>query len=602
MWLRRVVVVGVFPFLCGALQSGTALAAAPRSAPTITGLAATPASVTTLNGGSTISASVTHASSCTLSAKPAVVSGSGTFTCSKTTPVSQTLKFPENTSSTLVFYKITLKASGAGGTTNEAKQTIKVSVAPGAGELSPPLSGIEAVVGDGSGFTFCALLASGTVDCWGDGSEGELGNGVTDTQSSMPVQVEGVRGIGTLSSVASLTGDNETFCALLTSGGIDCWGAGIDGELGNGSFTPRATPVPVVGVGGTGTLRHAASLTGTDGTLCALHTSGKVDCWGDGFFGQLGNGIFYTKPDLGSATPVHVGGVGGTGTLSGVTSLTGHSNSVCAVLTSGGVDCWGSGYLGQLGNGATTTKATPVHVGGVGGTGTLSGVTSLTDGFDFYCALLTSGGVDCWGRGDEGELGDGSFSGSDTPVQVKGVGGTSTLGGVASLTGDFDSYCGLLTSGGVDCWGYGFNGQLGDARFYSTGSEGSDTPVQVKDVGGTGILGGVTSLTEGTYDYCALLVSGELDCWGYGIDGELGDGVVYGTSPFGRNTPDQVEGVAGIGTLSGVASLTGGEGSDTFCALLTSSGADCWGLNDSGQVGSGSDAEHIVTPVQVVSY
>ncbi len=424
---------------------------------------------------------MTHASSCTLSAKPTVLSGSGTFTCSETTPVFQTLKFPENTSSTAVFYKITLKASGAGGTANEATQTIKVSVAPGAGGL-PPLSGVKAVVGDGTGFTFCALLASGGVDCWGDGSDGQLGNGATDTESAWPVQVEGVGGTGILSGVTSLTGDNETFCALLTSDGIDCWGAGIDGELGNGSFTTSATPVQVEGVGGTGTLSRVASLTGTDGTLCALLTSGKVDCWGDGFFGQLGNGIFYTKPDLGSATPVHVKGVGGTGIL--------------------------------------------------------SGVTSVTDGFDFFCALLTSGGVDCWGRGDDGELGNGSFTGSDTPVRVEGVGGSGNLGGVASLT-------------------------------------------------------------EATDDYCALLTSGGLDCWGYGIDGELGDEVIYGASPIGRNTPDQVAGVGGIGTLSGVASLTGGEGSDTFCALFTSSGVDCWGLNNFGQVGSGSAAEQIVTPVQV---
>jgi hypothetical protein len=120
-------------------------------------------------------------------------------------------------------------------------------------------------------------------------------------------------------------------------------------------------------------------------------------------------------------------------------------------------------------------------------------------------------------------------------------------------------------------------------------------------VGGTVILGGVASLTEATDDYCAFRTSGRVDCWGYGIDGQLGDGVIYGTSPFGRNTPDRVVGVGGIGTLSGVSSLTGGEASDTFCALLTSSGVDCWGLNDSGQVGNGSAAEQIATPNQVVS-
>jgi len=118
-------------------------------------------------------------------------------------------------------------------------------------------------------------------------------------------------------------------------------------------------------------------------------------------------------------------------------------------------------------------------VEGVGGTGTLTGVASLTsDTIGTYCALLTSGGVDCWGWGEDGELGNGTFDttspyGTATPVQVEGVGG-GTLTGVTSVTGEVETYCATLASGGVDCWGYNDDGELGNGTV-----SGSATPVPV---------------------------------------------------------------------------------------------------------------------------
>jgi alpha-tubulin suppressor-like RCC1 family protein len=118
--------------------------------------------------------------------------------------------------------------------------------------------------------------------------------------------------------------------------------------------------VAVDDVGGTGTLSDATSLVGGTEGYCAVTTSSGVDCWGYGVDGNLGDGIFYTTGNEGSATPVAVDGVGGSGTLSGATNLVG---GYCAVITPSGVDCWGYGQLGQLGDGAFTNSATPVEVG-----------------------------------------------------------------------------------------------------------------------------------------------------------------------------------------------------------------------------------------------
>ncbi len=407
--------------------------------------------------------------------------------------------------------------------------------------------------------------------------------------------------------VASLASFGYGSCALLTSGRVDCWGAGFFGQLGNGTFyrtghTANPTPVQVKGVGGTGTLSGVSSLTGdwTDSTCAVLDSSG-VDCWGFGDEGQLGNGTFNV-----SAIPVRVEGVGGTGTLTGVARLvTDRGGTYCALLDSSGVDCWGSGGSGALGNGTFSSSATPIPVEGVGGTGTLTGVASLaSDGGSSYCALLESGAVDCWGWGDDGELGNGTFStaannhGSATPVQVEGVGGTGTLTGVRSLASDGSGFCAILASGGADCWGFGIGGELGNGTFYPrTGNDGSATPVQVEGVGGTGTLTGVRSLLSGTTGYCAILGSSGVDCWGDNFDGGLGNGTFSSSA-----TPVQVEGVNGTGKLAGVRSLASVP--DGVCAVLGSGGVDCWGLGHDGQLGNGrfpngNDNYGSDTPVQV---
>jgi alpha-tubulin suppressor-like RCC1 family protein len=284
--------------------------------------------------------------------------------------------------------------------------------------------------------------------------------------------------------------------------------------------------------------------------------SGQVDCWGYGAFGELGDGAFYTSSPYGSGTPVAVAGVGGVGTLTGVSLAADGQHTFCALLASDGVDCCGSGLFGELGDGTFYTtgndgSAVPVAVEDVGGTGTLSGVASvITDGESSFCALLTTAGVDCWGSGYYGELGDGTFydgdtyptSGSATPVAVEGIGGIGTLSGVASIAAadGNDSLCALPT-GGVDCWGGGFYGQLGDGVFYNTREAGSATPVAVEGVGGVGALSRVISLPTGMFSqsFCSLVSTGGVDCWGWGRLGQLGNGVVDTLGNQGSATPVQ---------------------------------------------------------------
>jgi alpha-tubulin suppressor-like RCC1 family protein len=312
-----------------------------------------------------------------------------------------------------------------------------------------------------------------------------------------------------------------------------------------------------------------------------------VDCWGYGPDGELGDGQFYSSSPFGSATPVQVVDVDGSGALSGVSSVTGGEDGYCALLGSGAVDCWGGG-----------TTATPVEMAGVGGNGVLSDVSSVTsDATGGYCALLATGGVVCWGSGANGELGNGQFSDSATPVQVQAVSGNGALSAVSSMTSDQDGFCALLASGAVDCWGNGTYGILGDGQFSD-----SATPVQVEGIAGTGLLHHVSGLTSDGNGFCAQLNSNEVECWGAGPDGDLGNSKFYAGKAMGSATPVQVDGVSGVGVLSGVASVMGS--GDGYCAQLASSEVDCWGAGDSGKLGNGqfysTDPPGSATPVEVL--
>ena len=222
------------------------------------------------------------------------------------------------------------------------------------------------------------------------------------------------------------------------------------------------------------------SLMGAPGNYCAILTSGGVDCWGSNPYGELGDGSS-TGPDscdygeACSTTPAPVG--------ISATRVVSRGSSTCAILTSGGVDCWGAGALGNgtsggpdaCYQGAVPCSTTPVSVG--------ISATSLSTSGSSYCAILTSGPVDCWGSNYNGELGIGSADGPETCGAVPyalpcSTTPASTGVSAVSVDSDGESYCAILTSGAADCWGDNFNGELGDNTTMN-----SDVPVPVIGIG-----------------------------------------------------------------------------------------------------------------------
>jgi alpha-tubulin suppressor-like RCC1 family protein len=290
-----------------------------------------------------------------------------------------------------------------------------------------------------------------------------------------------------------------------------------------------------------------------------------------------------------SNVPVQVVGVGGTGLLSGVTTIAADDSCDCAVTTTGAVYCWGYNSQGELGNNSTTDSNVPVQVVGVGGTGLLSGIETIAAWAGHTCAVTATGAVYCWGSNLFGQLGiNSTVAFSNVPVQVVGVGGTGLLSGVTAIRAGGYHTCAVTTTGAVDCWGWNYGGALGN----NSTVELSEFPVQVVGVGGTGLLSGIATIAAaGGSHPCALTTTGAVDCWGRG---ELGN-----NSTTDSNVPVQVVGVGGTGLLSGIATIASG-GYHT-CAGTTTGGIFCWGNNEMGQLGNNSTTNSLV-PVEVTGF
>jgi hypothetical protein len=242
------------------------------------------------------------------------------------------------------------------------------------------------------------------------------------------------------------------------------------------------------------------------------------------------------------------------------------------MTSAGGVMCWGDNDYGQLGDGTTADRMTPVIVSGL-----TSGVVALSAGGSHTCALTTGAGMKCWGRNGEGQLGDVTTADRPTPVDVFGL----TSGVVAVAAGTIHT-CAVTSAGGVKCWGFNPEGQLGDGT-----KRNRMTPVDV-----SGLTSGVVALSAGTSHTCVLTGAGGVKCWGRNADGNLGDGTADG---YGRTTPVDVSGLT-----SGAIAVT--TQYDHTCALTSAGDVKCWGDNWKGALGDGTIGTDRSSPVWVVGF
>jgi alpha-tubulin suppressor-like RCC1 family protein len=349
--------------------------------------------------------------------------------------------------------------------------------------------GVAAVPGISAGYQHnCVVIAGGAAKCWGRNDTGQLGDGST-TNRFQPTPVSGLSsGVSVVAAGGGFAGGHT--CAVMSSGTVKCWGTNHSwGQVGDGTTLTRTAPVDVTAAGqGLVTLSAGARHT------CAVVDDGELTCWGDNFFGQLGNDFDIT------GAPTEVPG------LSGVVAVSSGGSHTCALSGAGGVKCWGYAAYGQLGdNTFGDTHSSPVDVVGLQG-----GVAGISAGGTHTCALTTGGGVKCWGDNSFGQLGDGTNTNAGAPVDVTGL-----ASGVIAISAGGNHTCAVTAPGGVKCWGANYRGQLGIGSFDFTRS----TPADV-----TGLSAGSAAIAAGYEHSCAVSSGGGVKCWGDNAYGQLGDG------------------------------------------------------------------------------
>jgi len=398
----------------------------------------------------------------------------------------------------------------------------------------------------------CGSARAGSAGTGGEG--GGAGGGGGGTASS-PLRASAVA-VGAAHS-----------CAIVEGGAVACWGDGAHGQLGDGGSGKgyqRAVPGPVPGLAGVSAIRAGGD------TTCAI-TAGAVQCWGDGGFGQLGNGV--AADGYMSAVPVAVN------ELSGVVDLSVAGANACAALTDGTVRCWGRNasdawlgfesadcgpYAVSTGDGGPSLATVPCESSPREVPGTHDAVAVVSGGA--HNCLRTAGGIArCWGAGHFGQLGDGHSGPDAFHAEPLSVAGPSDVRGLA--LGASHTCAVVEPDGGVRCWGDNAFGQLG------IGTDALDsykiTPYAVT------ALEGVVDLHAAARTTCAALADGTAVCWG-------STATVLPVSPEKGGSalvPTAVPGVDGVVELR-----TGG---GHVCARLDDDTVSCWGQSDRGQLGTG---------------
>lgn len=392
-------------------------------------------------------------------------------------------------------------------------------------------------LGDDHGCT----IRDNDIYCWGLNNTLQVG----DPEPGVRLTPRAVPDLPAI-PIAITAGGGHT-CFLSVDEEVYCWGGNEAGQAGpRTDFVDSAAVVRV-----TGLPPQAVDIAAGAAHTCSVHRDGTVWCWGDGRDGQAGPKRLDTQ-----LPPQQVVGV------TGAVHVAAGGNTTCALLSGGAVTCWGLNDNGQLGDATMTSRAEPKSIEGLT-------ASAIGLGEHHVCALNLDGAYQCWGQGYYGELGDGALVVRTVPNPP------SPQRGLIGIDGGTYFTCAVDGQGVVSCWGHAYHGQVGNGFRIDTAL----APLAVS-AGGP-----IAAVSLGSRTACALRRDGEVVCWGFGAQGQVGDGRASVVVP--AKIP-----------LAQVRMIAAGE-HDT-CALhgpVASETVSCWGDNRSSVAGSSGDIAVAPTPI-----
>lgn len=482
---------------------------------------------------------------------------------------------------------------------------LNYSVAARADATTPPSgalagAGVRSVVAGRS--HACALLGDGRVKCWGGNARGQLGLGDNINRGSAPgdMAILPFVNLGSGKRAVQLAAGAAHTCAVLDDGTAKCWGANLNGELGQGhardigdgpdEMGDHLAPIDLGTTTG-GTLQIVAG----DGHTCALLGIGSVKCFGTNDTGQLGRGDTTARgtasSDMGdnlAAVPLEYSNAPIT-----ATALAAGDRHTCAVLQNRQVACWGDNAQGQLGIESAVARGD--DAGELGHDTKIlilqfaaNTAEQITAGSSHTCAILADSRVICWGANDKGQIGIGLTAaavGDEANEMAQLAHPNFDLNAESyayRIAAGGSTTCVIASSNGVRCWGANEHGQLGVGDTRDRGRSSSDMGFSLPAVD----LNQPIQIAVGGNFACATLSDATVRCWGAGAAGALG---TDGTADVGNTA--NIGGLAAVPLPNGnfVRQLTGGE--EHVCALLGDSRVKCWGRGDNFALGLGDGAD-----------
>jgi alpha-tubulin suppressor-like RCC1 family protein len=342
------------------------------------------------------------------------------------------------------------------------------------------------------GMAHGCVVRDGTAWCWGDNSEGQLGDGTRHSQ------VEAHPVLSSLDAdVIEISSGSHHTCARGSNGSLWCWGDNSRGQLGLAIDKKRKKkPMAMSKLDG-----DVASVTAGADHTCALTTAGQAWCWGDNSHGQLGIG---GSQNL-TRSPALVAALGNDVARIAASESSAHT---CAMSNDGTLSCWGANSDGQLGDSTRADRNVPVQVASTVSGAAFDEVTDACTGALHTCARRADGSVWCWGSNDQRQLGNGAFNGARAkqPVRVDMERGVAQ----GTLSCGANHTCAIDDDGSLQCWGDNSHGQLGNG---STANQAS-RPGPV-----TGLVAVPVRVSADADRTCALLDDESMWCWGEDIDG-----------------------------------------------------------------------------------
>ena len=288
--------------------------------------------------------------------------------------------------------------------------------------------------------------------------------------------------------VISIAGD----CAILYNRTLRCSGANNYGQLGIGS---NSLSNGTVDFGA----RTPVAVSNGNHHNCAILDDASLNCWGRNNHGQLGD-----SSNINRNSPVVVD----LGTNRTAISVSAGNDFTCAILDNGEIKCWGFNGFGNLGDGTTTSRNTPVLANHSTG---LRASSLVTPGYS-VCAIFDNGSISCWGKSYTVSTQDGPVTGTSSEIQLPSGRTASDIDGAYWHT------CALLDNGSISCWGVNTHGQWGDGTCSSSSSGCSGTDGNTPSY--ALMSSPAIALVTGVESTCAINQSYSLFCWG-GQSGEF---------------------------------------------------------------------------------